>query len=88
MAALADFGGKMDRGLGRRATADVLWDQVSLLSLWPHLTHVSECCNTHDNRPTALNTALWVWNVTSRGDYVVSPTGEHPYVCYSAAKSV
>lgn len=33
MAALADFGGKMDRGLGRRATADVLWDQVSLLPL-------------------------------------------------------
>lgn len=28
MAALAEFGGKMDRGLGRRATADVLWDQV------------------------------------------------------------
>ena len=35
MAALADFGGsgKMDRGLGRRATADVLWDQVSKIRL-------------------------------------------------------
>ncbi|CAB1115205.1 unnamed protein product [Ectocarpus sp. CCAP 1310/34] len=31
MAALADFGGKMDRGLGRRATADVLWDQIRKL---------------------------------------------------------
>lgn len=31
MAALAEFGGK-DRGLGRRATADVLWDQVRRLS--------------------------------------------------------
>ena len=33
MAALADFGGKVDRGLGRRATADVLWDQVSILNI-------------------------------------------------------
>ncbi|CAM9691130.1 unnamed protein product [Pylaiella littoralis] len=31
MAALAEFGGKMDRGLGRRATADVLWDQIRKL---------------------------------------------------------
>lgn len=31
MAALADFGGKVDRGLGRRATADVLWDQIRKL---------------------------------------------------------
>ncbi|CAM9552122.1 unnamed protein product [Ascophyllum nodosum] len=30
MAALADFGAK-DRGLGRRATADVLWDQIRKL---------------------------------------------------------
>lgn len=35
MAALADFGGKTDRGLGRRATADVLWDQVSKILLKP-----------------------------------------------------
>lgn len=30
MAALAEYGGKVDRGLGRRATADVLWDQVRI----------------------------------------------------------